>query len=106
MRKHTTMPKQNIYSSIDLIKYPLVTDKTTRLLNNNQYTFIVDPKISKDEIKETIEFLFDVKVSKVNTCHLAKKKRRVGQFIGTKSHYKKAIVKLTEGYSISLFSET
>ena len=55
------MPKQNIYSSIDLIKYPLVTDKTTRLLNNNQYTFIVDPKISKDEIKETIEFLFDVK---------------------------------------------
>lgn len=100
------MPKQNIYSSIDLIKYPLVTDKTTRLLNNNQYTFIVDPKISKDEIKETIEFLFDVKVSKVNTCHLVKKKRRVGQFIGTKSHYKKAIVKLTEGYSISLFSET
>jgi large subunit ribosomal protein L23 len=100
------MPKQNIYSSIDLIKYPLVTDKTTRLLNNNQYTFIVDLKISKDQIKETIEFLFDVKVSKVNTCHLAKKKRRVGQFIGTKSNYKKAIVKLTEGYSISLFSET
>jgi large subunit ribosomal protein L23 len=100
------MHKKTIYSSIDLIKYPLVTDKTTRLLNNNQYTFLVDPKISKDEIKETIEFLFDVKVSKVNTCHLAKKKRRVGQFIGTKSHYKKAIVKLTEGYSISLFSET
>src|SRR6476469_8110864 len=106
MKKHIIMPKPNIYSSIDLIKYPLVTDKTTRLLNNNQYTFIVDPKISKDEIKETIEFLFDVKVSKVNTCHLAKKKRRVGQFIGTKSHYKKAIVKLTEGYTISLFSKT
>lgn len=100
------MPKQNMYSNIDLIKYPLVTDKTTRLLNNNQYTFIVDPKISKNEIKSTIEFLFEVKVSKVNTCHLPKKKRRVGQFIGTKSHYKKAIVKLTEGYSISLFSET
>jgi large subunit ribosomal protein L23 len=100
------MSKQNMYSGIDLIKYPLVTDKTTRLLNNNQYTFIVDPKISKDEIKNTIEFLFEVKVSKVNTCHLPKKKRRVGQFIGTKSHYKKAIVKLTEGYSISLFSET
>ena len=100
------MPKQNIYSSIDLIKYPLVTDKTTPLIHNNKYTSIVDQKISKEEIKETIEFLFDVKVSKVNTCHLAKKKRRVGQFIGTKSHYKKAIVKLTEGYSISLFSET
>lgn len=100
------MTKPNIYSSIDLIKYPLLTDKTTRLLNNNQYTFIVDPKISKDEIKKTIEFLFDVKVSKVNTCHLAIKKRRVGRFIGKKPHYKKAIVKLTKGYSISLFSET
>jgi len=100
------MAKTNKYSSIDLIKYPLVTDKTTRLLKNNQYTFIVDPKISKDEIKKVIEFLFDVKVSKVNTCHLAKKKRRVGQFLGTKPHYKKAIVKLTEGYRISLFSET
>ena len=99
------MVKYNILSNIDLIKYPLVTDKTTTLLSNNQYTFIVDPKISKDEIKKTIEFLFDVKVSKVNTCQLAKKKRRVGQFIGTKPHYKKAIVKLTEGYSISLFSE-
>lgn len=100
------MAKQNIYSIIDLIKYPLITDKTTRLFKNNQYTFIVDPKISKDQIKETIEFLFDVKVNKVNTCHLAKKKRRVGQYIGARPHYKKAIVKLTDGYSISLFSET
>jgi large subunit ribosomal protein L23 len=99
------MPKAEIYSKIDLIKYPLVTDKTTRLLNNNQYTFIVDPKISKDEIKETIEFLFNVKVCKVNTCQLPEKKRRLGRFIGTKPHYKKAIVKLTKGYSISLFSE-
>lgn len=100
------MSKSNIYSTLDSIKYPLVTDKTTRILNNNQYTFIVDLKISKDEIKETIEFLFDVKVSKVNTCHLPTKKRRVGKFTGTKPHYKKAIVKLVEGYGISLFSET
>lgn len=106
MRKHITMAKLNLHSKIDAIKYPLVTDKTTRLLANNQYTFIVDPKISKDKIKEAIEFLFDVKVSKVNTCHLATKKRRVGKFIGTKPHYKKAIVKLNEGYSISLFSKT
>ena len=99
------MSKVNIYSNIDLIKYPLITDKATRLLNNNQYTFIVDPKISKEKIKETIEFLFDVKVSKVNTCHLPKKKCRVGQFKGTKSHYKKAIIKLIKGYNIRLFSK-
>jgi large subunit ribosomal protein L23 len=100
------MTKVNLNSKIDAIKYPLVTDKTTRLLTNNQYTFIVDPKISKDKIKEAIEFLFEVKVCKVNTCHLAKKKRRVGQFVGTKPHYKKAIVKLAEGYSINIFSKT
>lgn len=100
------MPKLNICTNIDLIKYPLITDKTTRLLNNNQYSFIVDPKISKTEIKQAIEFIFDVKIIKVNTCHLSSKKRRVGQFIGTKSHYKKAIVKLSKGYSINLFSQT
>lgn len=100
------MSNTKIYSYIDLIKYPLVTEKSTKLLRANIYTFIVDPKISKDEIKKTIEFLFDVKVCKVNTCHLATKKRRLGRFTGTKAHYKKAIVKLTEGYSISLFSET
>jgi large subunit ribosomal protein L23 len=100
------MSKLNIYTNIDLIKYPLITDKTTRLINNNQYTFIVDPKISKTEIKKTIEFIFDVKIIKINTCHLTRKKRRVGQFIGIKSHYKKAIVKLSKGYSIKLFSQT
>lgn len=100
------MSKLNIALNIDLIKYPLVTDKTTRLLNNSQYTFIVDPKISKIEIKKTIEFIFDVKIIKINTSHLPIKKRRVGQFIGTKSHYKKAIIKLSKGYSINLFSQT
>lgn len=100
------MSKLNLYTNIDSIKYPLITDKTTRLLNNSQYTFIVDPKISKIDIKKTIEFIFDVKIIKVNTCHLPIKKRRVGQFIGSKSHYKKAIVKLSKGYSINLFSQT
>jgi len=100
------MPKLNLNLTIDAIKYPLITDKTTTLLATNNYTFIVSPKITKDEIKATIEFLFDVKVQKVNTCHMAKKKRRMGQFVGTKPHYKKAIVKLKEGYSIPLYSKT
>jgi len=100
------MSKLNVNLNIDSIKYPLITDKTTTLLNNNKYTFIVSTKITKGEIKKTIEFLFDVKVNKVNTCNMAKKKRRMGQFIGTKPHYKKAIVKLKEGYSIPLYSKT
>ena len=58
----------------DNIKYPLITDKATRLLENNQYSFIVNPSSDKITIKTAIEYLFDVKVIKVNTCHLPKKK--------------------------------
>lgn len=93
------------FNNIEQIKYPLITDKTTRLLRNNQYTFLVDPKISKTEIKQTLEFFFNVEIIKINTLHLPRKQRRVGKFTGTKSHYKKAIIKLAEGYSIKLFSQ-
>jgi len=91
-------------SSINIIKYPIITDKATRLLANNQYSFIVDPKSDKPTIKAAIEYLFDVKVIKINTAHLPKKKKRVGQYVGWKSH-KKAIVTLSEGDTINLFAE-
>jgi large subunit ribosomal protein L23 len=99
------MAKQNLYSGIDLIKYPAMTDKTSKLLTVNKYTFIVDPKISKTNIKKAIEFLFDVKVAKVNTCHLPKKQATAGKYIGMRPHYKKAIIKLKEGYRINYFLE-
>ena len=92
-------------SSNDIIKYPIITDKATRLLENNQYSFIVNPYSDKITIKAAIEYLFNVKVIKVNTCHLPKKKRRVGKYLGWKSHYKKAIVTLAEGDTINLFAE-
>ena len=92
-------------NNIDIIKYPIITDKATRLLENNQYSFIVDPYSDKITIKMAIEYLFDVKIIKINTCHLPKKKKRVGKYIGWKSHYKKAIVTLSEGDTINLFAE-
>ncbi len=95
--------KNNANSNI--VKYPLITDKATRLLEKNQYTFIVDPASDKTSIKKSIEYLFNVNVIKINTCHLPKKKKRVGKFIGWKSHYKKAIVTLAEGNTINLFAE-
>lgn len=98
------MSNTNLYSTIDAIKCPLITDKSTRLLDNNQYTFLVDPSLTKLEIKETIEFLFKVKIVKVNTCRMAVKKRRVGQFVGKKPTYKKATVKLIDTDTINLFS--
>ena len=88
-----------------IIKYPIITDKATRLLENNQYTFIVDRYSNKISIKSAIEQLFEVKVTKVNTCRLPKKKKRVGKYIGWKSQYKKAIVTLSEGDIINLFTE-
>jgi len=92
-------------SIINNIKYPIITDKATGLLENNQYSFIVNPKSNKSTIKSAIEYLFNVKVIKVNTCHLPKKKKRIGKYIGWKSNYKKAIVTLLEGDTINLFAE-
>ena len=94
-----------ISSNINIIKYPVITDKATRLLENNQYSFIVNPKSDKVTIKAAIEYLFNVKVIKINTCHLPRKKKRVGKYVGWKSQYKKAIVTLAEGDTINLFTE-
>jgi large subunit ribosomal protein L23 len=92
----------NFYlSNAQIIKYPIITDKATRLLENNQYSFIVDRYSDKITIKAAIEYLFNVKVVKVNTCRLPRKKKR----IGWKPQYKKAIVTLSDGDLINLFTE-
>jgi len=90
---------------IDILKYPLITDKATRLLENNQYSFVVDLHSNKTSIKNAIEYLFDVKVKKVNTSHLPKRKRRVGKYVGWQSQNKKAVVTLVENNTINLFAE-
>ena len=92
-------------SNAQVIKYPIITDKATRLLENNQYSFIVDRYSDKITIKAAIEYLFNVKVIKINTCHLPKKKKRVGKYLGWKPQYKKAIVTLSKGDTINLFAE-
>ena len=98
------MVKMKFSSTIDLIKYPITTKKTILLLENNQYTFLVDRKLTKINVKKAIEFLFSVKVIKVNSCNMPKKKRRVGQFLGVRPRYKKVMVKLAKDNKIDLFS--
>lgn len=88
-----------------MIRRPLVTEKATLLLENNQYVFEVDPRATKIDIGEAIEELFDVKVVAVNTYNPPKKKRRFGRFIGNRAHYKRAIVTLAAGDSIPLFPD-
>ncbi len=90
---------------IDLIRRPIVTEKATLLLESNQYTFEVSPKATKPQIKSAIETLFDVKVVGVSTLNPPRKKKRVGKFVGHRPLYKRAIVTLAPGDSITLFPE-
>lgn len=89
----------------DLIVKPIVTEKATVLLEDNKYVFNVLPQANKPAIKQAIERLFDVSVVKINTQNLPRQKRRVGRFIGYKPQYKRAIVTLKEGDSITLYPE-
>ena len=71
------MIKSLFLSNNEIIKYPIVTDKATRLLENNKYIFIVNPKSDKFSIKSAIEELFGVTVLKINTSNLPRKKKRM-----------------------------
>jgi len=90
---------------LDLIKYPILTEKTIRLMEQNQYSFAVDRKSNKTAVKSALEKLFDVKVISVNMSLLPLKRRRVGKFLGIKARYKRAIFKLAPENSITLFEE-
>ncbi|MCC5639435.1 50S ribosomal protein L23 [Nostoc sp. CHAB 5844] len=91
------MPKIDPRDLPDLVRRPIVTEKATILMEQNQYTFEVVLKATKPDIKAAIEDLFQVKVVKINTATQPRKKRRVGKFIGYKSQYKKAIVTVSPG---------
>ncbi len=99
------MPDFNPRLLPDLIRRPLVTEKATRLLEENQYTFEVAPTATKPQIKAAIESLFEVKVVSVNTQQPPQKSRRVGKFLGHRPHYKRAVVTLAPGNSIKLFPD-
>ncbi|MFM2431066.1 MAG: hypothetical protein RLZZ511_2279 [Cyanobacteriota bacterium] len=89
----------------DIVSRPIITEKATVGLENNQYTFEVDPRADKVEIRAAIEYLFNVKVTGISTHRPPRKKKRVGQFVGYKPTVKRAIVTLAEGDSIPLFPE-
>jgi large subunit ribosomal protein L23 len=90
----------------DVIRRPLITEKATRALELNQYTFEVDHRAAKPEIKAAVESLFDVKVVGVSTMNPPRRTRRVGRFAGKRAQVKKAVVRLAEGSAIQLFPES
>lgn len=96
----------NVGDLIEVIKYPLITEKSTKLNEKNFYTFIVDKKTTKETIKQAVEYLFSVKVLEVKTLNLPLKKRRVGKYIGYRPNYKKTIVKLDSNNRINFFPKS
>ena len=86
--------------NIEIIKAPVITEKTNNLSSNNVYVFKVDKKANNTEIKQVIENKWNVKVESVNTTNTKAKRRRVGKYTGYTTPYKKAYVKLKEGSTI------
>jgi large subunit ribosomal protein L23 len=89
-----------------IIRYPSITEKNTQLrTSHNKYVFEVDPRASKPQIKKAVETLFNVKVLSVNTMVVKGKLKRVGRFAGRRPDWKKAIVRLAAGQTITKFGE-
>ena len=88
----------------DIIIRPLITERTTQLIAEGKYTFVVAKGVNKIEIAKAVSNIFNVKVESVNTVNVMGKKRRMGRFVGKRSDYKKAIVKLAPGETIEFFS--
>jgi large subunit ribosomal protein L23 len=83
---------------------PIVTEQTSGAYQERgEYTFRVHPEATKTQIKLAIEELFNVKVTGVWTSNHRGKNRRVGQTVGRRPHWKKAVVRLAEGDSIEIF---
>ena len=81
----------------DVIIRPVVTEKSMTEMADKKYTFVVDKKANKTEIKKAVEAIFDVKVEKVNTLNYDGKMKGMGRTQGRTASFKKAVVKLTDG---------
>ncbi|MDR0483228.1 MAG: 50S ribosomal protein L23 [Cellulomonadaceae bacterium] len=86
----------------DIILAPVVSEKSYGLLDEGKYTFLVDPRANKTEIKIAVEQVFNVKVASVNTINRKGKTRRTRNGMGKRKDTKRAIVTLREG-SIDMF---
>jgi large subunit ribosomal protein L23 len=87
----------------EIIKRPLITEKSTRLAQEGKYVFEVDRRATKAEIKDAVERIFKVHVRKVNVLNVPGKLRRVRQHRGYTAAWRKAIVSLQPGDRIALF---
>ena len=87
----------------DILIRPRITERTTELMAEGKYVFIVDKRANKIQIADAVEEVFKVKVEKVNTVNVKGKTKRMGRTEGKRPDYKKAVVKLAPGETIEFF---
>jgi large subunit ribosomal protein L23 len=87
----------------DILRRPVITEKSTILQEAGRYTFEVAPNATKHQIKEAVEEAFNVDVLQVNTMHVRGKRKRFGPRIAQGRSWKKAIVLLSPGDTITIF---
>ncbi|EGQ2929290.1 50S ribosomal protein L23 [Staphylococcus pseudintermedius] len=87
----------------DILKRPVITEKSSAAMAEDKYTFDVDVRANKTEVKKAVEEIFEVKVANVNIINYKPKKKRMGRYQGYTSKRRKAIVTLKEG-QIDLFN--
>jgi len=80
----------------DIILKPVITERSMEGMSEKKYTFKVDKRANKTQIKSAVEEIFGVKVDKVSTMNMTGKVKRMGKFVGKRSNWKKAIIKLTD----------
>lgn len=88
----------------EVIKEPILTEKSYSQMSNGVYVFSVNRKANKAHVKKAFEQIFEVKVEKVNIINNKPKKKSLGRFVGKTSAVKKAIIKLAPGEQLGLFN--
>lgn len=88
----------------EVLKRPILTEKSAYQSDElNRYTFEVDVRANKHQVRQAVEEVFDVKVVDVNMMNVRGKTRRLGRHMGRRPSWKKAIITLADGESISFF---
>ncbi|MBO4400939.1 MAG: 50S ribosomal protein L23 [Selenomonadaceae bacterium] len=88
----------------DILIRPLITERTTDLMADSKYVFVVDKRANKIQIADAVREIFKVTVEDVNTVNVKGKTKRRGRTVGKTASYKKAIVKIKAGETIEFFT--
>jgi len=90
----------------DIIISPIVSEKSYAAVQNKQYSFYIDPRVDKGEVKKAFEKIFNVTVLSVNTINVKSKPKRLGKSSGHSAKMKKAIVTVGKKDKIDFFEST